>query len=60
MLHFFEEITLLSIDEKLKENKMLTLYKLEESKVNKQCPVAYAITLRAEFLKKMSKPDGLI
>ncbi len=42
----FEEIILLIISDKLKEHKLLTLYKISEETIDKQCPINYQIGLK--------------
>ena len=38
-------------DEKLKDNKLLKLYRIKDSDININCPVFYRISLKEEFLK---------
>lgn len=50
MLHFFEELFLVCVDEKLSKNNVLTLGKIPEENINTKCPVLYKVTLRKGFL----------
>ena len=52
MLYFFEEILLLSIQDKLKNNDMLELGKISKGKIDEECPVAYRLAVKSSFLNK--------
>jgi len=52
MLHFFEEVFLFSVNEKLANNKILALAEIPEKDINLKCPIKYKVTLREEHLKK--------
>jgi hypothetical protein len=52
MLHFFEELFLICVDENITHHKLLVLSRIPEDKINKKCPIKYTVTLKNEFIKK--------
>lgn len=46
MFLFFEELILRITFEKLKNNKMLDLYSIEDESINKDCPILYRVGLK--------------
>lgn len=49
---FFEDILVVSINELLKDNKMLSIYKKKKDDINPLCQVFYEINLAESFLQK--------
>jgi hypothetical protein len=53
MFHFFEELFLFSVNEKLANNKILALAEIPEKDINLKCPIKYKVILREEYSKKI-------
>jgi hypothetical protein len=51
MLHFFEDLLLLCVNEKLEKTKMLVLAQIQDNKLDSKCPIKYSVTLKEEFIK---------
>jgi hypothetical protein len=47
MLTFFEELLLLCIENEIKDNVILTIYKREPEDIQPDCPVVYGITIKS-------------
>lgn len=53
MLHFFEEMFLFSVNEKLAaDSKILLLAEIPDKDISLNCPIKYKVTLKEAYLKK--------
>lgn len=46
MFSFFEELMLLVMSDKLKENKLMALCRISDEDIDKECPICYRVTLK--------------
>lgn len=51
MLHLFEDLMVLVTQEKLSSHPIVTLYKLGDVSINKECPIKYDITVKSKVVK---------
>jgi hypothetical protein len=51
MLTFFEELLLLCLQDELKGQKLLTIFRRTNAQINPKCPIVYEINLKAPIAK---------
>ena len=49
MLHLLEDLIILVTQDKLSTHSVVALYKVPETKINKECPIRYDITAKSNI-----------